>query len=145
MKRSPHPWTQLPWPLGTVLTMRVEVARGDFAKRSASGRIEFVSPFRCPFNYGSVVADEGPDPCSADGEGYDAVWLGRRVRRGERRTGRLVAVALFIDGGLEDHKFVLSDGARLSHSGRLAVERFCSRYARIKRWAGRDSRFEGWW
>jgi inorganic pyrophosphatase len=32
----------------------IEVPRGSFLKRGASGRIDFVSPLPRPFNYGAV-------------------------------------------------------------------------------------------
>ena len=32
----------------------VEIPRGSFLKRGSSGRVDFVSPLPCPFNYGSV-------------------------------------------------------------------------------------------
>ena len=32
----------------------IEVPRGSFLKRGSSGRIDFISPLPCPYNYGAV-------------------------------------------------------------------------------------------
>ena len=32
----------------------VEVPRGSFLKRGSTGKVDFISPVPCPFNYGSV-------------------------------------------------------------------------------------------
>ena len=34
----------------------IEIPRGSFIKRGSSGELDFVSPFPCPFNYGSIPA-----------------------------------------------------------------------------------------
>ena len=39
----------------------IEVARGGFVKRGSSGRVDFISPWPCPFNYGSVPTLLGLD------------------------------------------------------------------------------------
>ena len=38
------------------LEVVIEIPRGSFLKRGSSGRIDFVSPLPCPFNYGSAPA-----------------------------------------------------------------------------------------
>jgi inorganic pyrophosphatase len=36
------------------LDVVIEIPRGSFLKRGSTGRVDFVSPLPCPFNYGSV-------------------------------------------------------------------------------------------
>ena len=55
----------------------IEVARGGFVKRGSNGRVDFISPWPCPFNYGSV-----PTLLGLDGDLLDAVVLGPRLGRG---------------------------------------------------------------
>ena len=50
----------------------VEVPRGSFLKRGSTGRIDFISPLPCPFNYGSVPLYVG-----MEGDLLDALVLGR--------------------------------------------------------------------
>jgi len=52
----------------------IEIPRGSFLKRGSSGRIDFVSPLPCPFNYGSV-----PDYLGLEGDLLDALVLGPAV------------------------------------------------------------------
>jgi inorganic pyrophosphatase len=59
------------------LDVVIEVPLGSFIKRRDDGRVDFVSPVPCPFNYGSV-----PDTLSGDGDRVDAVVLGPRLPRG---------------------------------------------------------------
>lgn len=57
----------------------IEIPRGSFLKRGSDGRIDFVSPFPCPFNYGSVHEYIG-----GEGDLLDAVVLGPRLTAGSR-------------------------------------------------------------
>ena len=50
----------------------VEVPRGSFLKRGSTGRVDFISPLPCPFNYGSV-----PQYLGLEGDLLDAVVLVR--------------------------------------------------------------------
>jgi len=59
----------------------IEIPRGSFLKRGSTGRIDFVSPFPCPFNYGSV-----PTHLGLEGDLLDAVVLGPRLAAGTRLT-----------------------------------------------------------
>jgi len=54
-------------------------ARGSFLKRGSTGHIDFVSPFPCPFNYGSV-----PNYLGLEGDLLDALVLGPRLPLGAR-------------------------------------------------------------
>jgi inorganic pyrophosphatase len=82
----------------------IEVPKGSFLKRRSDGRLDFLSPIPCPFNYGSVGAYTGPD-----GDPLDAVVLGPRLLRGERRTVPVVGAVRLTDRGLPDDKLICSD------------------------------------
>ncbi len=55
----------------------IEIPRGSFLKRGSTGCVDFVSPFPCPFNYGSVRQYIG-----GEGDYLDAVVLGPRLAAG---------------------------------------------------------------
>ena len=55
------------------LDVGVEVPRGSFLKRGLDGRIHFVSPLPCPFNYGAV-----PSHLGLEGDLLEALVLGPR-------------------------------------------------------------------
>ena len=57
----------------------IEIPRGSFLKRGSSGQLDFISPFPCPFNYGSVH-----DYIGGEGDLLDAVVLGPRLAAGTR-------------------------------------------------------------
>jgi len=109
--------------------VRVEVTRGSRLKRREDGRIQYVSPWATPFNYGSVPGA----PFAADGAAQDAVLLGPAVVRGTRVWGRRVGVVELLDDGLPDPKWiVLPEGRALLPEDKLLVEGFFRRYARYK-------------
>jgi inorganic pyrophosphatase len=85
------------------LEVVIEIPRGSFLKRASSGRVDFVSPFPCPFNYGSVHAYMG-----LDGDFLDAVVLGPRMRRGARITVPALGAVRLIDRGISDDKLICS-------------------------------------
>lgn len=114
-------------PIPTWVRVHVEVPRGSFVKRSAQGGIDFVSPFRCPFNYGSI-----PTIPSADGEPLDALVLGPPLLMGMEVDVPVRAVMAFTDAGIADPKVVCCPRP-LSRSQSWEVERFFRRYALAKR------------
>jgi inorganic pyrophosphatase len=87
------------------LEVVIEIPRGSFLKRASTGRVDFVSPFPCPFNYGSADAYLGPD-----GDSLDVVVMGSRVRRGTRMTVRVFGAVRLIDHGVSDDKLICSNG-----------------------------------
>lgn len=129
-----------PFSIDDIICVRIEVSRGSRIKRSATGRVDFISPIRCPHNYGSV---EGAG-LAPDGEGYDALFLGPRLPRGRVAEGRLLGVVDFLDRGEEDPKLIV--GVSMSEDDRESVSRFFRRYARIKRLLRftRATQFRGW-
>lgn len=109
------------------LEVVVEVPRGSFLKRSSSGKVDFFSPFPCPFNYGSVRELFGPD-----GDPLDAVLLGPRVPKGKRATVLVVGAVQLVDRGSIDDKLVCSTRP-LGRCDRYMVLLFFKFYAACKR------------
>ena len=85
--------------------MVIEIPRGSFLKRGSTGRLDFVSPIPCPFNYGSVEALIG-----MEGDLLDAVVLGRRLPRGTRVTVKAFAAVGLTDRDMYDDKLICSQG-----------------------------------
>lgn len=108
------------------LEVVIDVPRGGFIKRTDDGTIDYISPFPCPFNYGSV-----PDTCSGDGDRLDAIVLGPARARGSRVRCRVLAVVRFTDAGQDDPKYVCAAHAA-SERELAGVERFFARYAWLK-------------
>jgi inorganic pyrophosphatase len=104
----------------------VEAPRGSFVKRRADGRVDFVSPLPCPYNYGSL-----PGTVSGDGDPVDAVILGPRRRAGERVRLPVRAEVRFVDEGRDDTKLVLS-AESLGAMERAGLVLFFTVYARAK-------------
>jgi inorganic pyrophosphatase len=109
------------------LDVVIEVPRGSFLKRGSTGRLDFVSPFPCPFNYGSV-----PRYLGLEGDLLDAVVLGPHLTRGTRVSVPAVAAIRFEDRGLYDYK-VICASQPLTKAQRLGVVMFFDFYAVCKR------------
>ena len=85
------------------LEVVIEIPCGSFLKRGSTGKLDFVSPFPCPFNYGSAEKYIG-----LEGDLLDAVVLGTRLRRGTRVTVRAYGAVGLTDRGLYDDKLICS-------------------------------------
>jgi len=127
-----------------IVDVIVEVPRWSFLKRGSSGRLDFISPLPCPFNYGSV-----PNLIGLEGDLLDALVLGPKLPLGTKvRVSAWGAVTL-TDRGLQDDKLICSEFP-LEKSQRLSVLRFFRFYARCKGllnlWRRRPGRnaCEGW-
>lgn len=127
------------------MLVRVETPKGSFRKSGAGGRVEFVSPLPCPFNYGCV-----PGTRAEDGEPVDALLLGARRRKGETCRAAVVGVVSFLDAGCRDDKLVCATGRELERAATRALIRgFFRFYALVKRCRGAlgrkrgPTRFEG--
>jgi inorganic pyrophosphatase len=122
----------------------IEVPRGSFLKRGSTGRIDFVSPFPCPFNYGAV-----PTLLGLEGDLLDALVLGPRLRFGTTLRVRAWGAITLADRGLCDDKLICS-AQRPSDAECREVLRFFAFYARCKAilnwWRGRPGRnaCDGW-
>jgi inorganic pyrophosphatase len=126
------------------LDVVIEIPMGSFLKRGSSGRVDFISPFPCPFNYGSVE-----DLLGLEGDLLDAVVLGPRLPRGTRVAVKAFGAVGLTDRGMYDDKIICSHRP-LSRRQRLLVVAFFRLYAKCK-WvlnllrgqAGRNA-CEGW-
>jgi inorganic pyrophosphatase len=99
----------------------IEVPRGSFLKRGSTGHIDFVSPFPCPFNYGSV-----PNYLGLEGDLLDALVLGPRLPLGARIRVRAWGAVTLIDRGMADDKLVCG-----AHSPTPAEKGFVLRFFRF--------------
>ena len=111
---------------GVEVTVRIEVPRGGLVKRRADGRLDYVSPVPCPFNYGSV-----PDRTGGDGDPQDAVLLGPRRPAGHEERTTVRAVVRFVDGGLRDDKWICGP-REPTRAERALVTGFFRGYAAFK-------------
>ena len=129
---------------GLDLDVVIEVPRGSFIKRGSSGRIDFISPLPCPFNYGAVPAYLG-----MEGDLLDALVLGRRLPYGTRLRVKAWGAVTLTDRGMSDDKLVCSD-QRPSDAECREVLRFFQFYAKCKSllnlWRRRPGRngCDGW-
>lgn len=112
---------------GEMVSVVIEVARGSFVKRRPSGTVDFVSPFPCPYNYGSIVGSLGEDA-----DPLDAIVLGPRLPYGLRVRVRVFGCVEFLDAGVPDPKWVCGAGS-LCEADKAGVERFFHVYAGFKR------------
>ena len=104
----------------------IEIPRGSFLKRGSTGRVDFVSPLPCPFNYGSV-----PSYIGREGDLLDAVVLGPGLARGSRVRVKAWGTVVLTDRGMTDDKLICSMQP-LSQAERRRVLRFFHFYARCK-------------
>jgi inorganic pyrophosphatase len=134
-----HPTSDAP-----ELEVVIEIPRGSFLKRGSSGRIDFISPLPCPYNYGSV-----PDYLGQEGDYLDALVLGPRLPRGERIRMRAWGAVILADRGMTDDKLVCAETPH-TPGQRQAILRFFALYARgkgvlnlLRRQPGRNA-CDGW-
>lgn len=126
------------------LEVVIEIARGSFLKRGSDGRLDFISPLPCPFNYGSVPAFLG-----LDGDLLDALVLGPRLPRGACLRVKVWGAIRLTDRGLVDDKLICGD-LPPTLAERAALLRFFRFYAWCKHflnfWRGQPGRnaCEGW-
>lgn len=114
------------WPEELTLEVVIEVPRGSFVKRGSDGHVEFISPFPCPFNYGSV-----PTYLGGEGDLLDAVVLGKRLAFGTRVRVQVRGAVALTDRGMTDDKLICSSDP-ISPWDRQRVLRFFHFYARCK-------------
>lgn len=122
----------------------IEIPRGSFLKRGSTGELDFISPFPCPFNYGSIPAFIG-----RDGDLLDAVVLGPRLPVGTMVSVHAWGAIGMIDRGLYDDKLICSRSPISPRKQRLILLFFMI-YAKAKsllnraRGRGGRNRCEGW-
>jgi inorganic pyrophosphatase len=105
----------------------IEIPRGSFLKRGSNGRLDFISPLPCPYNYGSV-----PGLLGLEGDLLDALVLGPRLARGSRVRVRAFGAVGLRDRGFYDDKLICASCAP-SAAERARVIRFFRIYGRAKR------------
>jgi inorganic pyrophosphatase len=108
------------------LDVTIEVPRGSFLKRGATGHIDFVSPLPCPYNYGAV-----PNYLGLEGDLLDALVLGPRLPFGSQIRVRAWGAITLTDRGMEDDKLICS-AHPLTAVERARVLRFFRFYAKCK-------------
>ena len=122
----------------------IEIPRGSFLKRGSAGQVDFVSPFPCPFNYGSVRQYIG-----GEGDYLDAVVLGRRLPVGSKVTVEAFGAVGLSERFLYDDKLICAH-APISAAERRRVLRFfhfyalCKGFLNIARGQKGRSRCKGW-
>lgn len=79
----------------------IEVPKGSCLKRRPDGSVDFVVPFPCPFNYGSIHSFRAPD-----GDPLDAIVLGEYLPYGHKGTWNVKGMLKFMDAGFVDNKLV---------------------------------------
>ena len=104
----------------------IEIPRGSFLKRGSTGRVDFISPLPCPFNYGSV-----PHFVGLEGDLLDAVVLGPRLARGSRIDVKAWGAVTLTDRGMSDDKLICSHRP-LTSAERRRVLHFFRFYAWCK-------------
>jgi inorganic pyrophosphatase len=108
------------------LEVRIDTPLGGHVKRRDDGRIEFVSPIACPFNYGSANNTQAPD-----GDREDVIVLGEKLERGTSVRVPVLGRVRFIDAGEQDHKWLCGDVLTQVEINR--IRRFFKLYSRAKR------------
>lgn len=127
-----------------VVEVTIEIPRGSFLKRGSSGHVDFVSPFPCPFNYGSVHSHIG-----GEGDYLDAVVLGARLAAGTRVQVPAWGAVGLSERFMYDDKLICAREP-LSRCQQRGVLWFFHLYARCKgllnllRGQRGKSRCEGW-
>jgi inorganic pyrophosphatase len=104
----------------------IEIPRGSFLKRGSTGKLDYISPFPCPFNYGSVPAFLG-----SDGDYLDAVVLGPRLPLGATVKIPTWGAITMIDHGFYDDKLICSYSPIPPWKKRL-IHLFFMMYAKAK-------------
>jgi inorganic pyrophosphatase len=106
--------------------VHIELSRWSLVKRGSDGRIDFIAPLPCPYNYGCI-----PHLASGDGDPLDVVVLGPRLPEGQILSLPVVGIIDFIDGGRPDPKVICST-LPLSAADRAGLIAFFAVYARCK-------------
>ena len=115
----------------------IEIPRGSFLKRGSTGHLDFVSPFPCLFNYGSV-----PTHIGGEGDLLDAVVLGPRLALGSRVQVQAWGAVTLTDRGMSDDKLICSSRP-VTAAQQRGVLRFFWFYARCKAQLNRVRRRPG--
>jgi len=113
-------------PCNPLVEVTIEIPRGSFLKRGSNGRLDFISPLPCPFNYGSVH-----DYLDGEGDLLDAVVLGPRLAPGTRIKVTAHGAVGLSERYLYDDKLICAPRP-LTPAQRLGVLAFFHFYAFCK-------------
>ena len=113
------------------MEVTLEIPRGSFRKVGSTGRLDFLSPVPCPFNYGSVRERVG-----LEGDLLDAVVLGPRLPAGTRVRAFACGAVRLQDRGLYDDKLICAT-APLNAAGTERARRGALAFFRVYGWAKR--------
>ncbi len=122
----------------------IEIPRGSFLKRGSSGRIDFVSPVPCPYNYGSIRQYIG-----GEGDYLDAVVLGPRLAIGSRVQVNAYGAIGLSERFLYDDKLICARKPITPSDRRklllfFNIYSFCKGLLNVVRWQSGRARCEGW-
>jgi inorganic pyrophosphatase len=106
----------------------IEIPRGSFLKRGSDGHIDFVSPFPCPYNYGSIHQYIG-----GEGDFLDAIVLGPRLAAGSTVQATAYGAIGLSERYMSDDKLICSDGP-ITDTDRRRLLLFFRFYAFCKGW-----------
>jgi inorganic pyrophosphatase len=104
----------------------IEIPRGSFLKRGSYGHIDFVSPFPCPYNYGSIHQYIG-----GEGDYLDALVLGPRLAAGTRVQVNAYGAVGLSERYMSDDKLICSL-APITMADRRRILLFFNVYAACK-------------
>jgi len=127
-----------------MVTVEISSPRFSCLKWRDDGRLDFVSPLPCPFNYGRI-----PRTRAGDGDCLDALVLGPRLRRGAEVVVPVQGIVHFVDAGCDDPKWVCSY-TPLGRGQKWQIGAFFHVYAQAKRCLNRlrglpgPTYFGGW-
>ena len=126
-----------PRSLPETVKVEIEVSRGGLIKWGSKGRVDFLSPVPCPFNYGAVTGVAG-----GDGDPLDAVVLGKRLARGHVGIWPVQGVIRFEDAGFVDDKIICA-ASPLRNREKLGLLAFFYVYSIFKPLLNRLKRQQG--
>lgn len=122
----------------------IEIPRGSFLKRGSNGRIDFVSPIPCPYNYGSIREYIG-----GEGDYLDAVVLGPRLPIGSRVQVNAYGAIGLSERFLYDDKLICAHQPITPYDRRnlllfFNIYSFCKGLLNVVRFQPGRARCEGW-
>ena len=119
------------------LQITIDTPKMSFVKYKDDGSVDYISPFPCPFNYGSA-----PNTISGDGDREDAIYLGKKIQKGHSVTVNVWGVVNFIDKGENDPKYICSEEPPTLFN-RAVIRGFFLLFAVMKRGFNRIKRKKG--
>ena len=131
-------------PVPPCVEVVIEIPRGSFFKRGSTGHIDFVSPFPCPYNYGSIHQYIG-----GEGDFLDAVVLGPRLAKGSRVQVNAYGAVGLSERFMSDDKLICATKPITSWDRRSLLlffnfYAFCKGLLNIVRGQTGRSRCDGW-